>query len=159
MKKKRGAKLRILESRFIPRGFEHILPDLFSHLKCQRLGVEEHFLTVKRFREVERALAQARPAAEVIALEDMVEKLRIVKDDAEIDKIRKSIQLTEKALNAVWNALAPGRTELEMAWLIEKTIREWGARLSRFPLLSQPAPTRLYPMRCRPAAKSHREIW
>ncbi len=114
-------------------GLKQILPGLFSELKCERLGVEKHFLTVKRFEEVEEALSEVRPSAKVIAAEDMVERLRIIKDDAEIEKIRKSIRLSEKALQTAWNALAPGKTEKETAWLIEKTIREGGAQAVSFP--------------------------
>ncbi|MGO9021652.1 MAG: M24 family metallopeptidase [Syntrophobacteraceae bacterium] len=114
-------------------GLKQLLPDLFSELKTERLGVEEHFLTVKRFRELEEALSKVRPSAEVIACEDMVERLRIIKDDAEIDKIQRSIRLTEKALQTAWANLAPGKTEKEMAWLIEKTIREGGGQAVSFP--------------------------
>ncbi len=114
-------------------GLKQLLPDLFSELKSERLGVEEHFLTLKRFREVEEALSKVRPSAVVIACEDLVERLRIIKEDAEIEKIQRSIRLTEKALQTVWDALAPGKTEKEMAWLIEKTIREGGGQAVSFP--------------------------
>ncbi len=126
-------------------GLKQILPDLFSHLKCQKLGVEQHFLTMSRFGEVEEALANALPSARVIGLEDMVEKLRIIKDQAEIDKICKSIRLTEKALHTVWNALAVGRTEIEMAWLIEKTIRESGGQAVSFPPIAAAGPNGALP--------------
>lgn len=114
-------------------GLKQLLPELFSELKCQRLGIEAHFLTVKRFREVEESISKVLPSAGVIVTEDLVERLRIIKDDAELEKIRKSVRLTEKALHTVWNALAPGKTEREMAWLIEKTIREGGGQAVSFP--------------------------
>ncbi len=126
-------------------GLKQILPDLFSHLKCQRLGVEAHFLTVSRFGEIEQALAKARPSAEIVPLEDMVENLRIIKDEMEIEKIRKSIRLTEKALHTVWSALAPGGTEIEMAWLIEKTIRESGGQAVSFPPIVAAGPNGALP--------------
>ncbi len=126
-------------------GLKQLLPDLFLELKSERLGVEEHFLTLKRFRELEEALSKARPSAEVIACEDMVERLRIIKDDAEIDKIEKSIRLTEKALQTAWADLAPGKTEKEMAWLIEKTIREGGGQAVSFPPIVATGPNAALP--------------
>ncbi|MDR3556786.1 MAG: Xaa-Pro peptidase family protein [Syntrophobacteraceae bacterium] len=126
-------------------GLKQILPDLFSQLKCQRLGVEEHFLTLSRYRDVKDGLASVRPSAEIISLEDMVEKLRIVKDAEEIEKIRNSIRLTEKALNTVWNALSTGRTEIEMAWLIERTIRESGGQAVSFPPIVAAGPNGALP--------------
>ena len=130
-------------------GLKQLLPDLLLELKSERLGVEAHFLTLKRFKEVEEALFKARPTAEIIATEDLVERLRIIKDDTEIEKIIKSIRLTERALHAVWNALSPGRTEKQMAWLIEKTIRESGGQAVSFHPLSLPAQMPPFRMRSR----------
>jgi Xaa-Pro aminopeptidase len=126
-------------------GLGRILPDLFSDLACQRLGVEGHFLTVSRFNEIKEALGKSRPSAELIASEELVEKLRIVKDAREIEKIRSSIRLTEKALNTVWEALEEGRTEKEMAWLIEKTIRESGGQAVSFPPIVAAGPNGALP--------------
>ena len=131
--------------RFIPQGSDQLLPDLFLELKSERLGVEAHFLTFKKFKEVEEAFSKARPTAKIIATEDLVERLRIIKDDTEIEKIVKSIKLTEKALQAVWNALAPGKTEKEMAWLIEKTIRENGGQAVSFPPIVAAGPNAALP--------------
>ena len=126
-------------------GLKQLLPDLFAELKCERLGVEEHFLTTKRYREVDEALSKVRPAAAVICTEDLVERLRIIKDAEEIEKIRESIRLTENALQTVWTALAPGRTEKEMAWLIEKSIREGGGQAVSFPPIVATGPNAALP--------------
>jgi len=114
-------------------GLKQLLPEMFSQIKPERLGVEEHFLTLKRFREVEEALSKAAPSAGIVFCEDLVERLRIVKDAAEIEQIRKSVRLSEKALRAAWTALAPGKNEKGIAWLIEKTIREGGGQAVSFP--------------------------
>jgi Xaa-Pro aminopeptidase len=126
-------------------GLKQLLPELFSGIKPERLGVEDHFLTLKKFREVEEALLQARPAARVVPAGDLVEGLRVIKDDAEIERIVKSIRLTEKALHAAWNALAPGRSEKEIAWLIEKTIREGGGQAVSFPPIVAGGPNAALP--------------
>ncbi len=128
-----------------PTGIKQLLPGLLLDLGTERLGVEAHFLSQKRFKEIEEALLKARPQAKVIATEDLVERLRIIKDDTEIEKIRESIRLTEKALHAVWNALAPGRTEKDMAWLIEKTIRESGGQAVSFPPIVAAGPNAALP--------------
>ncbi len=126
-------------------GLKQLLPELFSELKPERLGVEEHFLTLKLFRGVEEALARACPSAKTVATEDLVERLRIKKDEAEIEKIRKSVRLTEKALHAAWNALAPGKSEKEIAWLIEKAIREGGGQAVSFPPIVASGPNAALP--------------
>ena len=124
---------------------KQLLPDLLLELKTERLGAEAHFLTLKKFKEVEDALSKARPTAKIVATEDLVERLRIIKDDTEIEKILESIRLTEKALHAVWNALAPGKTERETARLIEKTIRENGGQAVSFPPIVATGPNAALP--------------
>ncbi|MHC1727701.1 MAG: M24 family metallopeptidase [Syntrophobacteraceae bacterium] len=126
-------------------GLAQLLPELLSGLEIERLGVEAHFLTHKRFKEIQEALAKAHPSAVVVATEDLVEGLRVVKDEAEIEQIRASIRLTEKALHAVWKALAPGKTEKEMAWVIERAIREGGGQAVSFPPIVAAGPNAALP--------------
>lgn len=121
------------------------LPELFSELKPERLGVEAHFLTLKTFRDVEEALSLARPAAKAVATEDLIERLRVIKDDFEVELIRKSQKLTEEALNQAWGVLAPGRSEKEIAWLIEKAIREGGGQAVSFPPIVASGPNAALP--------------
>ncbi len=65
--------------------------------------------------------------ADLVPTRGLVEALRLVKDDAEIDAIRRASALSD----AVYVALAAeqfgGRTEKELAWWIERTFRELGA--------------------------------
>ncbi len=65
--------------------------------------------------------------AELVATRGLVEALRLVKDDGEIDAVRRACAISD----AVYTALAAepfvGRTEKELAWWIERTFRELGA--------------------------------
>lgn len=126
-------------------GLTQVLPDLFTTLRTQRLGVESHFLTLKRYTEVREALVKARPSAELVATENLVEQFRVIKDEAEIELIRKSIALTESALAAAWNSLSPGVSEKEIAWLIERTIREGGGEAVSFPPIVASGPNAALP--------------
>lgn len=114
-------------------GLEGVLPELFTSLGVTRLGLEGHYCTHQRFLQVAKALQEARPRGEVVATEYLLERLRIIKDAAEIDRIKASLRLTEHALAAVWEGLAPGRREREVAWEIERRIREGGAEAVSFP--------------------------
>ncbi|MFZ2447004.1 MAG: Xaa-Pro peptidase family protein [Syntrophobacteraceae bacterium] len=126
-------------------GLPQVLPELFSELKTRRLGIEAHFLTFKRYGEVLDALEKSRPSAELVPTENMVEQFRVIKDEAEIELIRKSVRLTESALRAAWDSLAPGKTEKEIAWVIEKTIREGGGRAVSFPPIVAAGPNAALP--------------
>ncbi|MCE5335822.1 MAG: Xaa-Pro peptidase family protein [Desulfobacteraceae bacterium] len=126
-------------------GLPQVLPELFSELGTQRLGVESHFLTAKRYREIRDALTKARPRAEVVEVEDLIEGLRVIKEEAEVELIVKSIRLTESALLAVWHFLAPGMTEKQGAWAIEKAIREGGGQAVSFPPIVAGGPNAALP--------------
>jgi Xaa-Pro aminopeptidase len=126
-------------------GLPQVLPELLSELKTERLGVESHFLTWKRCSEVEGALGKTRPSSQLVHTENLIEQLRIVKDESEIEYILKSVRLTEKALQAAWDFLAPGRTEKEVAWVIEKAIREGGGQAVSFPPIAATGPNAALP--------------
>lgn len=126
-------------------GLPQVLPDLLSELKTERLGVESHFLTCKRCREVEEALNKTRPSSRVVNTDGLIEQLRVIKDETEIEQILKSVRLTENALQAAWDFLAPGKTEKEIAWVIEKAIREGGGQAVSFPPIAAGGPNAALP--------------
>jgi Xaa-Pro aminopeptidase len=114
-------------------GMAQILPDIFKKLKVERLGVEGHHLTYRKYREIEDSLVKSRPNAVQVSCEDMVEQLRLIKEPFEIERIKASLALTESALKAVWKIMEPGRREKELAWEIERNIREGGGEAVSFP--------------------------
>jgi Xaa-Pro aminopeptidase len=114
-------------------GLAQTLSQLFPELAVTRLAVEPHYLTFSRYREVEEALCDSRPTASVVPVDDLVERLRLVKESEEVTKIKASLALTEQALVQVWDTLRTGMTEKEVAWEIERAIREGGAEAVSFP--------------------------
>jgi Xaa-Pro aminopeptidase len=135
-------------------GLGQTLSELFSELAVAKLAVESHHLTFSRYHEVEEALKKPRPAAHVVPAEDLVERLRLIKEPEEIAKIKASLALTEKVLARVWADLRVGRTEKEVAWLIERGIRECGAEAVSFPPIVASGPHAALPH----AVPTEREI-
>ena len=60
--------------------------------------------------------------------ENIVEALRIIKDADEIHRMEESIRLNHALFEYIEPELVPGRTEREIAWLVEKFYRENGAQ-------------------------------
>jgi Xaa-Pro aminopeptidase len=56
-----------------------------------------------------------------------VEELRQVKDPAEVEAVRAAVELTDQAYEHAVELLRPGMTEKQVAWEIEKFMREHGA--------------------------------
>jgi Xaa-Pro aminopeptidase len=57
----------------------------------------------------------------------MVEKMRAIKDERELELLRRSTALNEKVFQSVYQTIEPGMSEREIALALELTMREMGA--------------------------------
>ena len=116
--------------------------------KATRLGFEANFTTVGQVDSLERALQalKDKPPAngngragaasvELIGLEDVMANIRKVKDDHEIDLIRKSVAVAEEAFEAIRSEIQVGQTENYLAGLLLLELRSRGASGSSFPVI------------------------
>ncbi|HEU5159742.1 MAG TPA: Xaa-Pro peptidase family protein [Streptosporangiaceae bacterium] len=87
----------------------------------QRLGFEAHDVTV----EAHDHLAAVAPA--LVPLGHAVERLRRVKDEAEIALLREACAITDRAFEAALTLLRPGVTEREIAVALERLMVDLGA--------------------------------
>ena len=69
-----------------------------------------------------------------VLCDDLVERLRAVKDESELKRIRTAAAITDAAMAAVKNLARIGMTEAALAWELEKHMREEGADGLAFPL-------------------------
>ncbi|QUH01612.1 aminopeptidase P family protein [Saccharopolyspora erythraea] len=101
---------------------ERIAADAGAH---SRTGFESHHVTVDG-RDV---LAEAAGAAELVRAPGLVERLRLIKDEAEIDALRMACAAADRALADLieHGGLRPGRTELEVARELEGRMLDHGA--------------------------------
>jgi Xaa-Pro aminopeptidase len=87
-------------------------------------GVEQNFtlFEFKKFK-VETGL-------KFVLTESIIENMRAVKDSDEIKNIRSACRLTDKTFEMVRKVINVGVTEKEIAWKIEKFIKESGGELA-----------------------------
>jgi Xaa-Pro aminopeptidase len=64
--------------------------------------------------------------AELVPRSGLVERLRAVKDDGELDTIRRAAAVTNAAFEAFAEERFIGRTERDLAWRLEELFREHG---------------------------------
>ena len=69
---------------------------------------------------------------EIVTTDNIVEELRIIKDEDEIRRMDASIAINHKLFEYIEGELIPGRTEEEISWLVEKFFRENGAEEMAF---------------------------
>ncbi len=76
---------------------------------------------------VARHTAIAASGVELVATRGIVEAVRAVKEPAERDAIRRAASLLTASLERLTADRVIGRSELELAWSLERTMRELGA--------------------------------
>jgi Xaa-Pro aminopeptidase len=114
---------------------------LLADVGVQRLGFESEHVTVDQLYK----WSQATEGVEWVPLKDTVEALRAVKDEGEIDALRRSTALTDAAFAHLLEVIKPGMTELEAAWQIEAYMRTHGASRVAFNLIVAAGPSGAMP--------------
>ena len=97
------------------------LAQLARELGLRRIGFEAYHLPYSVHRQLAEML---RGNAELIAISDLIDQLRIVKDEDELAKLRKSQEVLDAGFAHVSRALEPGMTERQVAKMIEDYFRE-----------------------------------
>ncbi|MGQ9480816.1 M24 family metallopeptidase [Chloroflexus sp.] len=109
-----------------------LIADLASELGIKRLGFEATVMTVAEHRQYTAALGDT---IELVPTENIVEELRMVKDESEIALLRRAAAITDAALAAVLPSLIPTMTEREAAWRLEVALHDLGAEGPSFPII------------------------
>src|SRR4029079_17534263 len=79
--------------------------------KVEQLGIEGASATVS-FKE---SLAKSLPKLELVVTENLVERLRLIKDKSEVDATRVACMQARRAYDVVRASLTSNMTELEVA--------------------------------------------
>ena len=126
------------------KGLAKEMASLVKRLNTRRLGFESGRVSVRQYNEYQRELQNA-GNIELVPLEEVVEVLRLVKTAQEVDKTRQALALAEEAFVHVVRMLKPGITEKNLAWALEKSMREAGADGLSFPVIVAAGPNSALP--------------
>ena len=109
-------------------GMDVWAPPMFEGLGGKTIAFESNDMTVGTHRAFGKALATlpdtARP--ELAPTPDLVEQLRLYKEPGEVEALQAAVDLGDAAFVHVAERVEPGWTEKQVAWEIEKYIREHG---------------------------------
>jgi len=100
--------------------------DLATRLRG-RIGFEPEALSYAHW----RALADA--GLELVPRSGLVERLRAVKDESELEALRRASEITSEAYARLAEERFVGRTERELAWRMDVLLRELGGHDLGFP--------------------------
>jgi Xaa-Pro aminopeptidase len=126
-------------------GVINALPDVFDRLHTRRLGFEAGYLVWESHQKAQEEASHYSPAVELIPLFGVVEEMREIKEQQELETISKSAQLMGEVLSQVIAELKPQQRERDVAWRIETLIREHGGNGAAFPPIVASGPNGALP--------------
>jgi Xaa-Pro aminopeptidase len=118
-----GLEIEIAEDNYL-----HTLNKLLIKEKVKKLGVEANNLSYL-------ALLKARRIFTAKLIPFDTRGLRAIKSRNEVEKIKKAIEISERAFKEVLNKIKPGIMEKEIALWLETTMREMGAERVAFDII------------------------
>lgn len=116
--------------------------------KAKKVGFEANYATVGQIDALTKALKENKDLAkqpELVPLENVMSNIRKVKDDNEIDLIRKSVAIAEEAFEAIRDEIKVGQAENYLAGLLVFELRSRGASNSSFPVIVASGPSSSLP--------------
>ncbi len=114
-----------------------VLAETILAAKANRVGFEINRATFGQIHALDKAIGEkaGKNAVELVPIEDVLVNIRKVKDDHEIDLIRKSAAIAEEAFTAIRDEIKVGQTENYLAGLLVLELRSRGASDASFPVI------------------------
>ena len=120
-------------------------PELIGGLGIGRLGFEDGHITFATYRQLKEMLDRQQPPIILAPAGGLVESLRAVKEPEEIELITKAAEISDKAFEYIENMIHTGMSEKEVAWEIEKCLRENGSQPIPFDIIVTSGPNSALP--------------
>jgi len=112
--------------------FEGLLPRILERLGSRRVAFEGDHLTYDAYTTYRQAIPEQ---IELVSTKDVVRWLRAVKEPEEIAAIRRAVALTDRAFDILREMMQPGMIERELAWKLEREMRQAGAEKLSFDVI------------------------
>ena len=114
---------------------ERALHAALARLLSGRIGFEREHLTYAGFELI------AAGGVDLVPRSGLVERLRAVKEEAELDTIRRAAAITSEAFDRFSRERFIGRTERDLTWRMEELLHELGGHGLAFPPIVSAGPT------------------
>ena len=116
------------EVREYQRPFEAFLDKIVKEFNIKKIGFEENVLTYELYNSYKEAVS-----CELIPLNGVIETLREIKCEKEIEIMRKAQNIADKGFEHILKFIKPGMTEREIGLELEFYMRKLGATGLSFP--------------------------
>ena len=95
---------------------------------CENVGFEENYVTYSKYKEYMRKYK----INDFVETEGIIEKQRLIKDDEELENIRKACEITDSCFTHLLNFIKKGMTEKQIAEEVERYFKANGASGTSF---------------------------
>ena len=119
------------------------LPGLVAEVGVKRLGFEGRHITFAQHQQLTDILKSS--PLELVPQNGVIESLRVIKEAEEIELITQAVEITDNALGYIEGIMHSGMTEREVAWEIEKSLRERGSEPIPFEIIVASGPNSALP--------------
>ncbi len=119
--------------------------DIIKKINPSAIGFESCRLTCFMHEKLTAHFKKKGIKAETIPCENIVENIRMIKEEAEIKLIKNSLDIAEAAFADFIKKFKLDMSEKEAAWLLEQIMREKGADELSFPIIAASGPNAAIP--------------
>jgi Xaa-Pro aminopeptidase len=104
-------------------------PKLTAEFGVKKIGFESNDMTVATHTALAKAAAEEEGSnhPELVATSNVIDRLRAHKEPDEIKLLIEAVRISDEALDEIAAKITPGMTEAQIAWELEKAMRERGA--------------------------------
>ncbi|GAI02054.1 unnamed protein product [marine sediment metagenome] len=120
-------------------------PRLVAELNLKRLGFEAGHITFALYQQLTDALNKAKSQLKLVSVDRLVESLRAIKEPEEIELVAKASAISDSAVEYIEDIIHIGISEKEIAWEIEKFMREQGSQTIPFESIVASGPNSALP--------------
>ena len=106
---------------------EDWFPELVDGPGINRLGFESRYTTFYHYRELSDIIKEAKLPFRLVPVDGLIESLRVTKEPEEIELITRAVAVSDAAFAYAEGIIGNGISEQELAWEIEKFMRERGS--------------------------------
>ncbi|GAE91232.1 aminopeptidase YpdF [Gracilibacillus boraciitolerans JCM 21714] len=109
---------------------QETIADMVTSLKLRNIGFEKNDLTYALYEQYKKVIN-----VEFIPTNEVVEKLRLIKDQDEINIIKEACKIADNAFDHILSYIKPGVKEIDVANELEFYMRKQGATSSSFDII------------------------
>jgi Xaa-Pro aminopeptidase len=134
-----------LELTVVDGTYDMTLARLLASLNIQRVGFEAAHVTVSRYNWLVSQLGSGQTGPTLVPTEQIVERLRVRKDEYEIETLREAARRLSTVARGVFEEIRAGRTEQEIARAIDARIVGGGFERTAFETIVASGPQAALP--------------